>query len=159
MAMAVEHIGSTSVPGLSAKDVIDLQVAVRQLCDADAPDFVRRLADKGFPRSGGIDQDAVHAWAPDPASWAKRLHGSADPGRVALVHVREHGSAGWVAALLLRDWLTAHPTEREDYAALKESLAGKGVTTTDYTLAKEPWIDSALERAREWARHTGWRAP
>ena len=155
-AIAVEHIGSTSVPGLPAKDVIDLQVAVRRLSDVDAPEFVKSLADKGFPRSEGNDQDTVHPWAPDAASWAKRFHGSADPGRVVHVHVREHGSPGWESALLFRDWLVANPTERDDYAHLKRALAQTETTTTAYTLAKEPWIESALERARVWARHTGW---
>jgi dephospho-CoA kinase len=157
-ALAVEHIGSTGVPGLSAKDVIDLQVAVRQLSDADAPEFVKALTDKGFPRSERKHEDTVHPWAPDPLLWRKRFHGSADPGRVAHVHVREHGSPGWESALLFRDWLIANPTERDDYARLKRALARAEVTTTSYTLAKEPWIASALERARVWARNTGWNA-
>ena len=155
--VAVEHIGSTSVPGLSAKDVIDLQIGVRRLSDADAPEFIKALADKGFPRSEGNDQDTVHPWAPDSHSWAKRFHGSVDPGRIAHVHVRERGSAGWEAALLFRDWLLANPAERDDYAALKGTLAAMEATTDGYTLAKEPWIAGALERARVWARHTGWK--
>jgi len=157
-AVAVEHIGSTSVPGLAAKDVIDLQVAVRRLSDADVPEFVKALGDKGFPRAEGNDQDAVHSWAPDPSSWGKRFHGSADPGRVAQLHVREHGSAGWESALLFRDWLVNNPTDRDDYDDLKRALAQKETTTTAYTMAKEPWIASALEHARVWARHTGWTA-
>jgi len=157
-AVAVEHIGSTSVPGLPAKDVIDLQIAVRHLSDADSPEFVNALQDKGFPRSGGNDQDSVHPWAPAPSSWGKRFHGSADPGRVAHVHVREHGSSGWEAALLFRDWLAADLTERDDYADLKRALARTETTTTAYTVAKEPWIAAALERAQVWARHTGWVA-
>jgi dephospho-CoA kinase len=157
----VEHIGSTSVPGLPAKDVVDIQVGVRRLSDADAPEFVKALADKGFPRADGGDnsnhQDTVHAWAPDAASWAKRFHGSADPGRVTHLHVREQDSAGWEASLLFRDWLVANPSERDDYADLKRALARTETTTTAYTLAKEPWIDGALGRARVWARNTGWR--
>ncbi|MBE3075797.1 MAG: dephospho-CoA kinase [Actinobacteria bacterium] len=158
----VAHIGSTSVPGLPAKDVIDIQVGVRRLSDADRPEFVKALADKGFPRVDGSDnsnhQDTVHAWAPDAASWAKRFHGSADPGRVTHVHVREQESAGWEASLLFRDWLIANPSERDEYADLKRALARTEATTTAYTLAKEPWVDGALERARVWARHTGWSA-
>ena len=149
---------STSVPGLTAKNVIDIQVGVRRLSDADAPEFVKALADKGFPRSGGTDQDTVHDWAPDPSSWAKRFHGSADPGRVANVHVREHGSAGWETSLLFRDWLVGNSSERDDYADLKRALAETEPTTSSYTLAKEPWFAGALERARVWARHTGWSA-
>jgi len=159
----VEHIGSTSVPGLLAKDVIDIQVGVRRLSDADRPEFVKALADRGFPRADGRDnnnhQDTVHAWAPDAASWAKRFHGSADPGRVTHVHVREQDSAGWEASLLFRDWLVANPSERDEYADLKRALARTEATTTAYTLAKEPWIDGALERARVWARNTGWGGP
>jgi dephospho-CoA kinase len=160
--VSVEHIGSTSVPGLTAKDVVDIQVGVRRLSDADAPEFVKALADKGFPRADGEDnsnhQDTVHAWAPDAASWAKRFHGSADPGRLAHVHVRERDSAGWETSLLFRDWLVANPSERDAYADLKRALAQTEPTTTAYTLAKEPWIDGALGRARVWARNTGWSA-
>ena len=157
--MAVEHIGSTSVPGLPAKDVIDLQVAVRRLPDADAPEFVKALADKGFPRAEGKQQRhtvVACACLGRPVVVASRFHGSADPGRVAHVHVREHGSAGWEASLLFRDWLVANPSERDDYAVLKRALARTQATTAGYTLAKEPWIDGALERARVWARHTRW---
>jgi len=161
--VSVEHIGSTSVPGLTSKDVVDMQVGVRSLSDADGPEFVKALADKGFPRAEGNDgnnhQDTVHAWAPDPSSWGKRFHGSSDPGRVAHVHVRERGSAGWETSLLFRDWLVANPSERDDYADLKRALARTEPTTASYTLAKEPWFAGALERARVWARDTGWSAP
>jgi dephospho-CoA kinase len=156
--IGIQHVGSTSVPGLAAKDVIDLQVAVRRLSDGDAPEFVKALADRGFPRIEGNDQDVVHSWSPDLASWAKRFHGSADPGRVVHLHVREHGSSGWESALLFRDWLVAHPAERGDYADLKRVLAHSEATLPEYSIAKEPWIASALERARAWARHTGWEA-
>ena len=155
--VAVEHIGSTSVLGLPAKDVIDIQIATRRLSDADLPDFVKALTDKGFPRLEGNDSDPVHPWAPDPASWAKRFHGSADPGRDAHLHVREYGSAGWESAMLFRDWLVANPAEREDYADLKRALTQTEISTTAYTVAKEPWIAAALQRARVWARHTSWR--
>jgi dephospho-CoA kinase len=160
-AVAVGHIGSTSVPGLAAKDVIDLQIAVRRLSDADAPEFVKALADKGFPRSGGEgnNSDDTLPWTGDASSWGKRLHGSADPGRVVQVHVREHGSPGWELNLLLRDWLIANPTERDEDDDLKRVLAQTATTTTDYTVAREPWIARAAERARVWARHTGWSSP
>ena len=156
--IGIQHVGSTSVPGLASKDVIDLQVAVRRLSDCDAPEFVKALADMGFPRIEGNDQDVVHSWAPDPASWAKRFHGSADPGRVVHLHVREHGSSGWESALLFRDWLVAHPAERDDYADLKRVLAHRESALPEYSSAKEPWIASALLRARAWARETGWMA-
>ena len=157
-AVRVDHIGSTSVPGLLAKDVIDLQVGVRDLADADDPAFVRALRDLGFPRSEGNDQDTVHDWAPDPGDWQKRFHGSADPGRVAHVHVRRVGSPGHEVALVFRDWLRTHPQEAGAYADLKRELAATRSTTTDYTAAKEPWLARALGRARAWAGETQWTA-
>ena len=78
-AVRVDHIGSTSVPGLVAKDVLDLQVGVRDLADADDPGSCGPCEDLGFPRSEGNVQDTVHDWAPDPAEWQKRFHGSARP--------------------------------------------------------------------------------
>ena len=155
-AVAVEHIGSTSVPGMTAKDVIDLQIAVRRLSDADAPEFVRALAEKGFPRSEGNTQDNPHAWAPDPLLWCKRFHGSADPGRIVHLHVREVDGPGWRYALLFRDWLRAEASERDAYAEHKRQLAQSVTTTTEYADAKEPWFVEASARADAWARHTGW---
>ncbi len=155
-ALRVDHIGSTSVPGLLAKDVLDLQVGVRDLADADEAAFVRALRDLGFPRSEGNVQDTVHDWAPDPAEWQKRFHGSADPGRVAHVHVRRVGSPGHEVALLFRDWLRSCPEEAGAYADLKRELAATRSSTTDYTAAKEPWVALALGRARAWAGKTQW---
>jgi len=117
---------------------------------------VRALRDLGFPRSEGSDQDTVHGWAPDPGDWQKRFHGSADPGRVAHVHVRRVGSPGHEVALLFRDWLRTHPEEVGAYADLKRELAATCSTTTDYTAAKEPWLARALGRARAWAGETQW---
>jgi dephospho-CoA kinase len=154
--VAVEHIGSTSVPGLIAKDVIDLQIAVRRIADGDAPEFVTALADKGFPRSEGNNHDNPHAWAPDPSSWRKRFHGSADPGRIVHLHVREVDGPGWRYALLFRDWLRAEAYERDAYAEHKAQLARSFATTTEYVEAKEPWFVEAFARADAWARHTGW---
>ena len=160
-AVAVEHIGSTSVPGLSAKDVVDLQVGVRRLTDADAPEFVKALADKGFPRSGGDENkwDDALPWIDDVTLWQKRFHGSADPGRIVHLHVREIDGPGWRYALLFRDWLRAEADERTAYAALKAQLARTATTTTGYVEAKGPWIAEALARADAWARHTGWGGP
>ena len=155
-AVAVDHIGSTSVPGLVAKDVIDLQVSVRRLEDADAPEFVEALQHMGFPRVEGNTHDEPKPDRPDLALWRKRFHGSADPGRVAHVHVREVGSAGWRYALLFRDWLRADADAREDYARVKRELAGSAATTTDYAESKEPWFTQVWPRAEAWARHTGW---
>ncbi|GAA1233629.1 dephospho-CoA kinase [Oryzihumus leptocrescens] len=155
-AVSVDHIGSTSVPGLVAKDVIDLQVSVRRLEDADDPEFVAALQRMGFPRVKGNTHDEPKPDEPGIALWRKRFHGSADPGRVAHVHVREVGSPGWRYALLFRDWLRADAGAREDYARVKRELAGSAATTTDYAGSKEPWFTQVWPRAEAWARLTGW---
>ncbi|QKE84880.1 dephospho-CoA kinase [Arthrobacter sp. NEB 688] len=151
-AATLDHVGSTAVPHLPAKDVVDLQVGVASLADADAPAFVAGMARMGFVRVDGVDEDH----GKDGRPWPKRFHGSTDPGRVAHVHVREVGSPGWQFALLFRDWLRAEPGERDAYAAVKADLAARLVTTQEYADAKEPWFDAAHPRALAWAERTGW---
>jgi dephospho-CoA kinase len=157
---AVEHIGSTSVPGLVSEDVIDLQVGVKVLADADDPEFVQALAEKGFPRDEAMDPESPPApsWAEtekeDP--WRGRVHGSADPARTARLHVREADGPAWRAALLLRDWLRSEAVESDAYGALKGHLVESAVTGTEYAAAKGAWLEMASARAEAWARHTGW---
>ena len=151
--VTADHIGSTAVPGLVAKDVIDLQVGVGDLRDADDPALLDRLTRAGFPRP----DDAPRADNPkDGGVWPKRFHGAADPGRPVHLHVREVGSPGWRWALLFRDWLRADPVACGEYAAEKLRLAATGVGVSAYAEAKEPWFDSVHERAEEWARETEW---
>ncbi len=155
-ASRVDHIGSTSVPGLAAKDVIDLQVTVASLAAADA--LAEPLALAGFVPMPHLTQDTPHPPNPDPAQWRKRMAASADPGRWCNVHIRVEGSAGWRAALLFRDWLRASPAPRADYLALKERVAAEYATATigDYADAKEPWFDKAFTEMDRWATDTNW---
>jgi dephospho-CoA kinase len=152
VALTTDHIGSTAVPGLLAKDVLDLQIGVARLADADEPELLARLRAAGFPRIDGVDHDN----AKDGTVWPKRFHGSADPGRLVHVHVREVGSPGWRWALLFRDWLRHDPRAVADYAAEKQRLAATGATTSEYTAAKEPWFDAVAARAEQWGEQTGW---
>jgi dephospho-CoA kinase len=149
-----DHVGPTAVPGLPAKDVIDIQLTVDSLADADR--IADALADAGFPRANGEWSDFPKPEAPDPAAWRRRLHGGADPGRVVRLHVRAAGSPGWRAALLFRDWLRADPRARAECVAEKERLAAGGPTATGYATAEEPWFDEMWPRARGWAESTGW---
>jgi dephospho-CoA kinase len=155
-APRIEHIGSTSVAGLAAKDVIDVQVGVAALEDADEPGFAADLTQRGFVRIPDVLSDTPHPATDDPRGWAKRFHGSMDPGRPANVHIREIGSPGWVFALQFRDWLRADPQALGQYASLKRALAAGAPSTTEYAEAKEPWFADAYPRVVEWARRTGW---
>jgi dephospho-CoA kinase len=157
-ALRVDHIGSTAVPNFPAKDVIDLQLTVSTLDDADA--IAAPLTEAGFVFRPEIADDQPHG--PDPTRWRKRYHNSADPGRPVNLHVRAAGSGGWRFALLFRDWLRADPAVRDEYLAVKRELAREHATdenTTGYADAKEAWFDTVFPRMEEWARRTGWQPP
>ena len=154
----VDHIGSTAIPGMPAKDVIDLQLTVPDLQTAD--DLAPALTAAGFPLASGFDRDNSHPAGADQRDWCKRLHGNADPGRNLHLHLRVGDSPGWRWALLFRDWLTADPSVAAEYLALKRSLAvahAGDPTAGGYAEAKEPWMATAYDRGMAWAAATGWQ--
>ena len=159
--LAVDHVGSTAVPGLPAKDVLDLQVTVGSLDDADSA--ADALAAAGFPRWPGTWRDTPRPQHPEPGDWQKRLHGNADPGRAVNVHIRAAGSPGWRYALLFRDWLRANPDAAAAYLAEKRRLAGlhaSDASTGAYARAKEDWFSRTADpQMNRWARDTGWKPP
>lgn len=140
-AVRVDHIGSTAVPGLDAKDVIDIQVTVESLAGAD--EFADQLLGAGYPRVEEITGDIAEPGARSTAVgfgrtdrstwWEKRFHASADPGRPTNVHIRVDGRPGQQFALLFVDWLVANPGARAD------------------------WFRDGYQRAWAWADSTGWR--
>lgn len=156
-AVRVDHVGSTSVPGLPAKDVIDLQLTVRTLADADA--LAGPLAEAGFVVLPHITGDAPHEFAPDPHLWVKRLHTAADPGRPANLHLRVEGGPGWRTALVFPAWLRAEEAARADYLATKRGLEARCAqdpNTERYAEAKQGWFAENLPKALAWADRTGW---
>jgi dephospho-CoA kinase len=148
-ALRVDHIGSTAVPGMDAKDIIDIQVTVASLDVAD--ELKDPLADAGYPRVDQITADSPHT--DDPAVWRKRFHCAADPGRPVNIHLRVDGWPGQRFALLFRDWLIANPGVRLDYLAAKR----RALAAPDYARAKDPWFTDIYPRALQWAATTGWR--
>lgn len=164
-AVRVDHIGSTAVPDLDAKDVIDIQVTVASLDVAD--ELVEALPAAGYVRTSvTADVDKADArstvahfdHSDDAARWEKRLFCSADPGRPTNVHLRVDGWPNQQFALLFVDWLTANPAVRAEYVALKREVAARDHPTTGaYAEAKEPWFLDAYRRAWQWADTTGWR--
>ena len=151
-ALRVDHIGSTAVPGLAAKDVLDLQVTVASLAEGDA--LEQPLADAGFPPRSDIDGDSPKVGVPGP--WTKRFHNGADPGRPVNVHVRVQDSPGQRFALIFRDWLRTEAAAAAEYLQVKRDAARDAVTIDGYSAAKGPWFDVAYPRALAWAQHTGW---
>ncbi|GAA1083487.1 dephospho-CoA kinase [Pseudonocardia alni] len=116
----VDHVGSTAVPGLPARDVLDLQLAVESPADADT--VTEALVAAGFP---------VDTAAPEGTTGTVRVHRSADPGRAAVVAVRVHGSPAWRQAIELRDRLRADAAARAGYAAHKRAAAERHADDPD----------------------------
>ncbi len=157
LALRVDHIGSTAIVGMAAKDLIDLQVRVADL-EAAAQSFEEPLAALGFRRSP-YQQDHVPAGlSDDPARWAKRLfarRGHAD-GDVNL-HLRLQGSPNARLALLFRDFLRAHPAAVAAYGQFKTVLAENVVDMSAYSDIKDPVVDLVVAWAQRWAQETGWQ--
>ncbi len=159
-AARLDHIGSTSVPGLDAKDVIDLQLTVPDIHAADA--LAPELAAAGFPVVRGINADTPKASHPHREDWQKRFHANADPGRDVNLHIRAEGSAGWRFALCFRDWLRAEPAAAAEYLAVKRALAAAHSadrSTAGYAEAKEEWFNSVEEALERWAESSRWQPP
>ena len=156
--LRIDHVGSTAVPGLAAKDTIDIQLSGPG--DGDslgwADELADRLAEAGFPPFPGQWWDEPRG-AEAGRRWPKRMHGSADPGRRVNLHLRVAGTAPWQDALLVRDHLRADPARSAAYQAVKRGLAERGLGVADYVRAKEPWFDEEIRYAQEWAAETGWR--
>ncbi|WP_270180984.1 GrpB family protein [Alkalihalobacillus sp. CinArs1] len=129
---AIEHIGSTSVEGLSAKPIIDIAVGVHDLkvveslkAPLERAGFVYvhkpELEDRRFFRKGEWGKGTVH------------------------VHVCEYEGSQWKEKLAFRDYLRAHPDAAQEYEALKQHLASKYKDDRPtYTKEKEPFINRIL---------------
>jgi dephospho-CoA kinase len=153
----VDHIGSTAIPGMPAKDVIDLQLTVESLSAAD--ELTAPLTAAGFPERLGVDRDVPQPADGGPARWRKKLHVNADPSRTVNLHLRVRNWPNWRWALLFRDWLRADPAVAAEYLAMKRAAAAdfSGDSTAErYAVAKEPWQAQAYPRGLAWAERTGW---
>ena len=156
-AERIEHIGSTAIPGMAAKDVLDLQVTVTRLDDA-ARDFDQPLGSLGFRRTP-YERDHVPAGRHDDGQrWVKRLWARrGHPGGDVNLHVRLAGSPNERLALLFRDWFRAHPEAVPPYAVFKRSLAVAVPDIATYSNVKDPVVDLVVTVAETWATATGWQ--
>lgn len=135
--VGIEHIGSTAVPGLGAKPILDIMVAVRDL-KRDFPAILKPLHRIGYE------------YVPRPDFFESRFccQGQWGPSTRHL-HVTELGSAFWNEKLLFRDYLRHHPESAAEYYRLKRALAARyAENRSAYTDAKASFIYSVLERAR-----------
>lgn len=146
-ALRLDHVGSTAVPGLPAKDCLDLQVVVADLTVADAARSA--LEDAGFAFRAATEDDLLSG-----GTAPKRLHVACDPGRQTHVHVRPAASPAVREQLAFRDLLRARDDERDAYAAVKRAAVAAAAGTAAgegrydaYLEAKSAWVRAALGRA------------
>ncbi len=143
LAIRVEHIGSTAVPGLAAKPVIDVQVSVPEVAALDR--YKGALESLGF------------SYRPHPEIKEAREFFRPPGPRVVHVHVVGAGSVEERRYLLHRDFLRAHRTVAFEYRALKRRLAGElAHARQDYQSAKNPFLEEMGRKAEEWAIATNW---
>lgn len=150
----LHHIGSTSVPLLAAKDVIDLQMTVGALEAVDGA----ALARIGFVERPGLSDHAPPGGPLPPAELAKRFFRGGP--RAANLHIRVEGRFNQRYALLCRDYLRAQPTAAAAYALIKRRLAERFPADEDaYYDIKDPVFDLLMAGAELWAQGTGWCLP
>ena len=151
--MRVEHFGSTAVPGLSAKPIVDMLIEVTDLAQ------VRRVVVSILEAQGyeyfwrptfGDDGEPFYAWfiKRDPDTGARTHH----------LHMVEGGFASHWERLLFRDYLIAHPLVAAEYDSLKRRLAGEsGSDRVRYTEGKGEFIGRVMAEARAFG--VPFRAP
>jgi GrpB-like predicted nucleotidyltransferase (UPF0157 family) len=144
-AVRIEHVGSTSVPGLAAKPVIDVQISVPDIDHEVA--YAPQIEALGWPMRAR-ERAAGHRYFRDPAGTPRRVH----------IHVCQAGSEWERKHLLFRDYLRGHPERAHAYEALKRAASERYATNRlAYTEAKGPFIEETLALAEAWAAHTGWQ--
>lgn len=132
--VAVEHVGSTSVVGLAAKPIIDLNVIVPTR--ADLPDAIVRLASLGYVHEGdkGITGREGFQWPPGEA----RHH----------LYACAQDNAEHKRHIAFRDYLRAHPDEAQGYETLKRRLAGRfRDDRAAYNDGKTEFVEAVLKKA------------
>ena len=136
-AVLIEHIGSTSVPGLAAKPIIDIVIAARRI-PLPAP-CVSAMEAIGYEHLGeyGIPgREYFRKIRPAP--------------RTHHVHVYAVGDERVAAHLVLRDYLRSHPSDAERYGTFKRTLASTPKDAREFSAGKAELIAELLQRAREW---------
>lgn len=143
----IEHVGSTSVPGLSSKNTIDVVVGVPDVVRTLNPRTLSRLSALGFeyiPSSFAADAD--HSF----------LHRIVEEQRTDHVHMMRLGSDALQGHLLFRDYLRATPAAVIEYEHAKQELVARFHNRRDdYVVQKQPVVEALMEKARAWMNESG----
>jgi GrpB-like predicted nucleotidyltransferase (UPF0157 family) len=140
LALRIDHVGSTSVPGLAAKPVVDIQVSVASLGTLGM--YADPLAKLGYSHIPLDPGDSVYPFFQKPATWPSTYH----------IHLCVLGSEQENRHLAFRDYLRSHPAVAAEYVEIKRSLAAAHDDATlesreRYSLSKTQFVNSVLEQA------------
>jgi GrpB-like predicted nucleotidyltransferase (UPF0157 family) len=140
--VAIDHIGSTAVPGLPAKPIIDILVVIRDIGRIE--DFEAGMIDLGYrPRGECLDAFGT----PGRFYFSKDTAGV----RTHQVHVMQSGHFDIRQKLVLRDYLRAHKHEAEAYGQMKMQLAdGNTRGIVEYIEGKDAYVKALIRRAEAW---------
>ena len=137
----LEHFGSTSVPGMKAKPVIDMMVIMRDIQAVNARN--EQMAQLGY--------DVAGEWGIP----GRRLLRKGGEQRTHHIHFYESGNPQIARHLILRDYLREMPDEVRAYSDLKEQLASHFSETSGYSPAKRAFVSELEKRALAWAEESG----
>ena len=140
-AIAIHHIGSTSIPDILAKPVIDILVEADALSEIDR--LTAGMTDLGYEAMGPFGIEGRRYFRKDDASGVRTHH----------VHVFEAGTDNVERHLAFRDYLRAHPKKAQAYSDLKaELVAQPSMTREAYMDGKDPFIAEIQAEAVDWYR-------
>ena len=154
MAIRIDHIGSTSVPGLAAKDIIDIQITVASF--SDPIDLAMTKLGYKQPEGVWIDHCPLGSEYME-TDWAKLFFNAPPEQRLTNTHVRVQGMANQRYALLFRDYLRVHSASARSYAELKRRLIENISDPKMYPDVKDPAVDLIYWAAEAWATMTEWQ--
>ncbi len=149
-ARAIDHIGSTSVPGLPAKDCIDLMVRVVSLADTD----LSSLTESGFRER---PEEWNRAEGLGTVTYPKRVFAPPVGGRSVNIHVREASAETARYSLLFRDFLRANDDHRDTWGHFKMRLAEEHLDIYGYGQVKATAQPLLMALAESWAAETNWQ--
>jgi GrpB-like predicted nucleotidyltransferase (UPF0157 family) len=141
---AIEHVGSTAIPGVPGKPVLDIAVAVTSECAAD--ECIKPLKELGYEYRGPYGDD------PRRRYYVRDENGA----RVVQIHLYVLPAAAWDEKLAFRDALRADPVLASAYATEKYRVANEVAwDKAEYAVAKAPFVERVLSALRERGRPDG----
>ena len=136
VAISIEHVGSTAVPGLAAKPIIDIDVLLRS--STALPIVIRKLADLGYEHRGDLGISGREAFRAKAGDVPHHLY------------VCPPGSREYERHIAFRDYLRTHPADANAYELLKRELADRFVDEREeYNQNKSAFVQGILQRSLE----------